>query len=91
MVYKLLVYILMVYKITILKYKGFKNWSYVFVICCIIDDDQFLMILLPFYWSKIWFCQIISDDSFSEYIKNFNCFNKTYRYIWYTDTYFIKG
>ena len=36
-------------RVTILKCKGFKDLSHVFVICSVIGVDQFLMISLPFY------------------------------------------
>ena len=34
--------------------KGFKNLLYVFAICFIIGMDQMLVILVPFYRSKMW-------------------------------------
>ena len=35
-------------------YEVFKDLFHVFVTCSIIDVDQFLMILLPFYSSKMY-------------------------------------
>ena len=47
--------------VTILKYKRFKDLPYVFVICTIIGLDQFLMIILHFYLSKV--ATLVESDS----------------------------
>ena len=66
-------------RVTILKCEGFKDLSYGIFICSIIGFDQFLMILLPFYWIERWLFN--SDGRFLEYTYNFN---KAY---WYYETF----